>query len=294
MMKEGLYYGDEMFDQEQIFDGIPIGMYLGYAANSIKIELGIDSDIMVGIAVFRITGEAINIIFILPRYEGDCGDETVAGWTVFAEFGRKDFKDDTHGSELASIIHDSGIRVIRAHNIAIRTLINDFYGKYVIKDGDMLHVRNHLMIMWRRIIGMKPITSDKNSRYVFYDDIREACRIKGVEDYLIAAYELLCVSSVDEQIVALREALKYTSIRFIFYMHDKKTKNGTVIYRVNTETEYQVAVVRIVEGSPIACMFMTYSNVDNFRHLFWWITTADEEYGMIENALHREFELQMA
>lgn len=287
-MQEGLYCSDDQFDQQDNLDGLPVGMFLGYCADSLKEKQDICQDLVVGVACFRITEDTVNIIFIIPRYDGDDGNDAVAGWTVFAEFARKNYESYSQGRDMATAVYRNCTRLIRSHNIAVRALINDFYPKFVAKDGDMDTIRNHMVIIWRLITGFRPVSSNRDDRYSFCDTVEDACRILNVSDYLVKAYDYLFRDNSDKDIVEVRKLFKDNLFRFIVYVHDKKSKNGTIMFRISCEY-YPVAVFRIIDGEVSACMIMRYDNVDDFRGIFWWITTADEEYDLLESALNREF-----
>lgn len=286
-MREGLYLSNISPDKVGAIDGMMADEYLGVMTEVVRGWMNIVDAIRIGVAAFNIQKDRINIIFIMERFANDCGDETVAGWTVFVEVKRQDLTN-IKDEDLMMVLENMVIRVIKAHNISVRTLINDFYHNFVVRDGDVESIRNHMVAVWRMVIRHKPTMAKKPSWFKMLDTIQDVVRTKAGADEMIASYEYLNRGEAHD-LREVRKTLDFSKMRFLFYIRNLKAEKTYLGYAIDPSSSHPIVVVSLQNCEARGCYFLPYNSVDDLRDIFWWLTTTDEEYGRITTALKREF-----
>lgn len=240
----------------------------------VKEQAGIPDGIGIGVAVMSYYGCTVHFILVVPRYPNDFGDRNVSGWMFFVE---------VHERELIS---DNSVKIVKSHNIAIRTLINEFYLPYVRQDGDLQKVKNHIVMCWNRTVRKKAVISNKCNEYIIVNDLNDAIGIEGVEDDIITAHQYI---NNEESLGRYKELIDLSDLKFWLICRDVVHKKTIIAFQVKPNNAFSVIMVSVGNDIPSLHSLLLEQNIESVRAMFWWVTSLDEEYQILEQCVDREY-----
>lgn len=226
-------------------------------------------EIRVGFVAASVHPDKVAHILILPRYDGDGGFEFASGWTMFCFWDRR----------------SKEVKIVRYHDMGIRCLINDFYHDFATSDHDMTKIKRSMSRVWVEVVNKEPRSAKKPNHYEFTAHIGVAMEMEGFEGSLIDATEYLTKHESTEEV---REFMDVSEPKFVVDVLDKLTNLRYIVLLTKLTNQNPIAIVRF-DGTRImgACFLKMSFGAERLRHFFFWITSTDSEYQLMEEAMLR-------
>lgn len=227
------------------------------------------TEIPVGFAAACVHSHKVAHILIAPRYDGDGGFEFVEGWTLFCFWDRQ----------------TKEVQITRYHDMAMRCLINDFYHDFATSDNDMSRLKRSMANVWRQVVETPPKSARKPDHFDFLDDLSAALSHEGFMEQMIDATEYMAKNDSTKEV---RDVMDLSKPRFVMNVRDIKYNRNYIVFLTTLENQNPIAIVRFVAGEVVGACFLKMSfGAERLRNFFFWITSTDLEYRLMERAILR-------